>query len=184
MNPHAYTHPSEPDYIGARHHGWLSWTRCYCNFGPKQDTTSTTSPTTTTATDEAVLTQGGGDVTKAGDFSDVTSTSLNIGAGAKLGGVDVSGANLSGGLTVTTADPQVVRDALAAVAASTQSFTGTVESVVNAANVAAAQNSKLLSELSLSRQTDGASVAGKNIVWIMLGLLAAVVLGIWAWRAS
>jgi len=36
----------------------------------------------------------------------------------------------------------------------------------------------------LSRQTDGASVAGKNIVWIMLGLLAAVVLGIWAWRAS
>src|SRR6185369_7738198 len=172
MNPHAYTHPSEPDYIGARHHGWRSWTRCYCNFGPKQDTTSTTSPTTTTATDEGVV-SGGGDVIKGGDFADVTSISqkTNLAEGAKIAGVDVSGANVTGGLTVTTADPQIVRDAIAAVAAQTQSFTGTVESVVNAANAsAAAQSSKVLdkiSELSLSRQTDGASVAGKNIVWIM-----------------
>lgn len=158
------------------------------NLGPTSTSTSITTSENVTATDEGVV--SGGDVTKAGDFSDLTNISqkTTLSDSAKLVGVDVSGANVQGGLNVTTSDPGIVRDALAAIQASTQNFSGTLSDVINGANAnAAAQNSKVLdkiSELSLSRQTDGASVAGKNIVWILLGVAAAVVLAIWAWRAS
>ena len=125
-----FLHPSEPGLgyalrqPGASRFDGVCVCRCF-GIGESQSTSST-SAATNAASDNADIVQGGA-VTRAGDFSDVQSggvrnedegTVIALTEGSKITtGVDVAGASISGGVNVTTADPQVLRDAFAAVAA-------------------------------------------------------------------
>jgi hypothetical protein len=145
---------------------------------------SSTSAATNAASDNADIVQGGA-VTKAGDFSDVQSgnsnrnegdgTILSLEGGSKLNlGNDFSGANVHD-VNIETADPELVAKALEEVTRLSNNFSGTV----------AGLNADVLdkiTELSLSKQTDGETERNKTILYIALAGLA--VLGLWTWRQT
>ncbi len=140
-----------------------------------QKSTESSSTQTQTATDQGVVVSGG--------------TNVAPGAAA-TGGADspiVGGAQVIGGtgaITITTADAATIEKALESV---THLAGGYGEQFAGIqANQQANLSSVLgsIAALAESKQTEGASAMNKNILWIVLGLFAAVVLGIWAFRRA
>jgi len=131
---------------------------------------------TTTATDEAQIASNGGQV--------VNPNSLGVSGGSNLvTGLQIYSAGKNSPVQVTTADPEVLSNALSAMENSNISFGDAVKDVVS--QQAASTNSMLsnvlssLSSLSESKLTAGESGQNKTILYIVLGVLA--LLGLVAW---
>jgi len=141
----------------------------------KQSSEQVSTTQTQTATDQGVVVSGG--------------TNVAPGAAA-TGGADspiIGGAQVIGGtgaITITSADAATLEKALEAVTHLAGGYGDQFAHVQ--ANEQANLSSVLgsIAALAESKQTGGDSGVNKNILWIVLGLFLAVVLGIYAFRRA
>lgn len=106
----------------------------------------------------------------------------------QTGGTNVTlgrGAALS--TNITTADPDLLKNALDSYGRQTDTFASTLQDILRHQSAASSDTSSTtnailskLGDLASATQTGGASLVNKTLLWIGLGAL--VVVGLWLWK--
>ena len=161
--------------------------RLACHAGPsssKQNSSQASSTHTQTATDDAVVVSGGTNVAPGAAATGGASSPI-------IGGSQIVGG--SGGITITSTDAATLEKGLETIADLAGGFGGSLTQVLSTIeksnesglNTQQANLSSVLGSiaaLSESRQTGGASDVNKNILYVILGLLTVVGLGLYFFR--